>query len=169
MEEHFDKLNGRRKQISENLADVENQMDQKLVFVDEMTSRIKEKNEGVFVEEKLEEIQQLGKWLDKQIQTLETQKKADEINQQLLLDANLTVKNPTELQEIIFEDEEVLSTSVIFFGELSRIVGYRPDIDYWFTGKSNMDLTESHKQFSYMNGLQASLVYHNKIIFTGAG
>ena len=167
VEDYFQNLNAQRRQLGERVARIEAEADQKLKLVDQLTSQIKDEAEGVLVEERLAEIKELGAWADRQIETLESQKKADNIIQQISLDANLTVKNPTELQEIIFEDEEVLSTSIVFFGELSRIVGYRPDIDYWFTGKSNMELSESPKQFSYMHGLQASLVYHNKIIFTG--
>jgi hypothetical protein len=119
------------------------------------------------VEERMEEIEEMSKWTREKIKDLEDTTKFENLNQKIRLDANLTVKNPTDLQETIYEEEDIISTCIIFFGEFSRIVGYRPDIDYWFTGKSNMELTDSSNQFLYEDGMDSSLIFHNKIIFTG--
>ena len=166
-ESHFYDLKQKRGEIINRLKNAENDFKLKSEFIDELTDQIKNKNEGVLVEDKLEQVNQVHQWAKQQINMLENQNNFEDLNQKINLDANLIVKNPTELQEAIYEDEEIISTCVVFFGEFSKIIGYRPDIDYWFTAKSDMEATDSLKQFSYMEGAQCSLVFHNKLIFTG--
>lgn len=163
----FEDLKNKRSDIFEKIETLENEVVSKLDFIEEKTKQIVEKKEGVEVEEKMEEIHDVRDWVNQKIDSVKDSHDWEDVSRKISIDANINVKSPNELQETIFEDKELLSTSVIFFGEFNQIVGYRPDIDYWFSGKTDMDLTESNKQFSYMDGLQASLIFHNKIIFTG--
>jgi hypothetical protein len=167
VENYFDDLKNKRQGNLENFNNIEAEVKNKMELIQNFANQIKEKNEGILVEERLEEIEKLLKWSQEQIENLQDSTKFENLNQKIRLDANLTVKNPTDLQETIYEEEDVISTCIVFFGEFSRIVGYRPDIDYWFTGKSNMESTDSSNQFLYTEGMQASLIFHNKIIFTG--
>ena len=167
VENYFEDLKTKRNDDLETFNQVEQEVKIKMEMIEKFAKQIKEKNEGVLVEEKLEEIEELLEWSQKQVDDLEDSNKFENLNQRIRLDANLTVKNPTDLQETIYEEEDIISTCIVFFGEFSRIVGYRPDIDYWFTGKSDMGLTDSSNQFIYTEGMRASLIFHNKIIFTG--
>ena len=158
----------RRGEISSRLDNVERDFKLKSEFIESLIEQITIKKEGVLVENKLDQVQQVHQWTKQQTHLLENQNNFEDLSEQINLDANLIVKNPTDLQEAIFEDEEVISTCVVFFGEFSKVVGYRPDIDYWFTAKSDMQATDSPKQFSYMEGGRCDLTFHNKLIFTGS-
>ena len=167
-ENFFENLKNKKLEIVDRLEEVENEVDRKMDFIEQMMNQISQKKEGVFVEERLNELKQVRQWASNQVNLLEDANGSEDLAQQISLDANLIVKNPTDLQEAVHENMEIISTTIIFFGEFNKIMGYRPDIDYWFNAKANMDLTHSSKQYSFMDGLKASLVFHNKIIFTGA-
>jgi hypothetical protein len=166
-EKYFEDLKSKRIKILDHLAKVENEINSKEEFIEDLINQIKVKKQGQLVEEKMDEIEKVKKWVIKQNLDLENWNSSENLKQQISMDANLFVKNPTDLQETIFETSELISTSIIFFGDFNQIIGYRPDINYWFNARADMDLTSSDKQFSFMDGLNASLIFHDKIIFTG--
>ena len=126
-----------------------------------------EKHDGAEVESQMKEIRDIQDWSDLNLEQLRRETDSKELGNKLNLDVSIAEQKKGELAEMLITNEETLSEYVLFFGDYNTVVVYRPDIDYWFTAKLEINNTNVTNKFSLLPGLQASLIYHDKIIFSG--